>query len=174
MAFVVEDGTGVPTANAFISVAFFKAYHDERGGDYSALTPDAKIEQVIVQATDYIQRRFGDKFVGARLTTTQALSWPRQYAYYPDGRAALLVPIEIQQATAEYALRAAAGPLAPDIVYDQTNAPVIEREERAGPIVERYKFGGGGTSTSYRKYPLADSLLKSLLVGGGEGYLLRA
>lgn len=174
MAFVVEDGNGLSTANAFITVAFFKDYHEDRGNDISALIPDSKIEQLIVKATDYINRRFGRKFVGRRAYEGQGLSWPRAGAYYLSGWAAEGVPVEVRQATAEYALRANAGDLAPDLTYDQTNAPVTEREERAGPIVERYKFGGGGMASTFRKYPLADSLLTELLVGGGSGELLRA
>lgn len=170
MAFTVEDGTGLADANAYISVDAFKEYHDDRGGDYSSYS-DEQIQQGIVRATDYIERRFGARFVGSRETATQSLSWPRQYAYYKDLREALLVPLPVQQATAEYGLRALAATLAPDPDYDGTNGKVVEREERAGPIVERYKFGQGGVIYTFRKYPLADAILSELTYS--PGYLLR-
>jgi len=176
MAFVVEDGTGVQAANAFISVAQFKDHHDTRGNDYSTLLPsDTVIQEAIVRATDYLNMRFGLLFVGyVSEHSNQGLSWPRQDAYYVSGKQISGVPVEVVQATAEYALRAASGSLAPDITYDITNAPVTEREERAGPIVERYKFGGGGVASSFRRYPLADKLLDPVLSGRGSTYLARA
>lgn len=174
MAFVAEDGTGLSNANAFADVAFFKTYHDDRGNSYTTLSSDTLIQQVLVRASDYIQRRFGTKFVGLPLNDSQTLAWPRQDAYYPSGWAIEGIPLEVKQATAEYALRAVSGSLAPDPSYDVSNGPIVEREERAGPIVERYKFGQGGMVMTFRKYPLADSLLAPLLVGGGSTFLLRA
>lgn len=161
MAFIVETGAGLADANAYLSVADFKSYHDDRGNVYTG-SNDTAISQAIVQATDYIERRFGPRFVGVRASDIQALSWPREDAVYPDGREALNVPKEVGYATAEYAFRALTAPLAPDPAYDTTNGAVIEREERAGPIVERYKFGNGGMTSTFRSYPAADSLLAEL------------
>lgn len=167
MAFVVETGSGLSNANANISVADFKSYHGDRGNDLTAFS-DPQIEQAIVRATDYIELRFGSRFVGVRLTQTQSLSWPRDDAYYPDGRLAPAMAPEVAYATAEYGFRSLSEPLAPDPDYDVTNGAVIEREERAGPIVERYKFGGGGVISSFRKYPQADALLKDLTFTSGQ------
>lgn len=168
MAFITEDGTGLLNSNAWISVAYFKDYHDTRGNDYSGAASDTVIEQKIVQATDYITRRFMGTWIGYRQGDNQSLDWPRISAFYPDGRAALGVPLELKQACAEYALRAIADTLAPDPTYDDTNAPIVSREEQVGPIREAYTFGYFGATTSFRKYPLADSLLKELTVRGRE------
>ncbi len=170
MAFIVEDGTGLSDSNAYITVDFFKEYHTDRRNNYTGKT-DAEIQSGIIKATDYIDRRFGGSFVGCRQLNTQSLEWPRSGADYPDGRRALLVPKEVQQATAEYSLRALSGELAPDPQYDVTNASVVMRDEQVGPIRERYMFGNGGSTTAFRKYPLADALLKPLTAQ--PGYLKR-
>lgn len=105
MAFTVEDGTGLENSNAYVSVAYFKGHHDDRGRDYSASTDD-QIEDAIVKATDYVDARFGKMFKGYRQSKGQALEWPRLDAFDNDGF--LLdgvdnVPRKLQMAVSEYA-----------------------------------------------------------------------
>lgn len=78
MAFIVENGTGLPNANALISAAFYRDYHTTRGRTIDGAVTDAQIQGWIVRATDYISKRFGTKFSGSRLLTTQALPFPRE------------------------------------------------------------------------------------------------
>lgn len=118
MAFVVEDGTGLPTATAYIDITFIDGYHTDRNNtawdDFDTLEKQA----AIIRATDYIDKRFGKRFRGSRKTKDQALEWPRLSAFDSDGY--LLdsindVPRSLEKACAEYALRAALlGVLAPD------------------------------------------------------------
>lgn len=171
MALIVEDGTGLSNSESFASLDQFLAYHGNRGNDLSAT--NLRIEQALRQATDYMEARWGLKWTGARLSDTQALSWPRTGAYYPDGRQATGVPQEIYRACLEYALRAITEPLAPDPTYGDVQAPVIEREERVGPIMEKTVYGSGGAQITFRKYPVVDQMIKPLLTGGGGGYLTR-
>lgn len=166
MAFVVETGAGLANANAYITVAYFKTYHTDRGNGFSA--SDKVLEHNIIKATDYIDQRWRGKFVGFRENITQSLEWPRVSAFYSDGRIAADIPREVQQATAEYALRSLTGELAPDPVYDETNRPIREKEEQVGPISERVRYAGEGAVTSFRKYPLADNLLRELTYLGSE------
>lgn len=71
MALIVEDGTRVPGANSYVSLADFKAWADARGITYGS---DATVEQQILRAMDYIE---GLNFVGFKETETQSLQWPR-------------------------------------------------------------------------------------------------
>jgi hypothetical protein len=71
MALIVEDGTRVPGANSYVSLADFKAWADARGITYGS---DATVEQQILRAMDYIE---GLHFVGFKETETQSLQWPR-------------------------------------------------------------------------------------------------
>lgn len=80
MAFVAENGTGLPNANALITAAFYRDYHTTRGRTVAAepILLDATIQGWIVRATDYLSKRFGLKFQGTRLTLTQSLPFPRE------------------------------------------------------------------------------------------------
>lgn len=65
MAFIVEDGTGVLNANSYATVQGFKDYFGDRGTDVSAIT-DPTIQTLLVQATDYIETRWGLLFLGRK------------------------------------------------------------------------------------------------------------
>ena len=106
MAFVVEDGSGNPLSNAYLAVADFKTHHDDRGRSYAAFT-DTQIQQGIVKATDYVDKRFGKQFRGVRRSHDQGLEWPRLSAYDNDGfllQGSDEVPRLLAKAIAEYAL----------------------------------------------------------------------
>lgn len=105
MAFLVEDGTGLEDANAYISVAFFRSYHLDRGRTADIGTfSDTLVEQAIVRASDFIDKRFGRRFRGFRLGQDQGLEWPRLSAFDNDGYLFPEIPKQIERATAEYAL----------------------------------------------------------------------
>jgi len=160
MAFTVEDGTGIEGANSYIDVAFADEYHDDRGNvSWSSLTATQK-QQVLIKASEYIDKRFGRRFRGTRQLKRQGLEWPRLSAFDDDGF--LLsgedeVPRQIKKATAEYAIRAAAyNVLAPDarrMTPDQSfggsemeltspSAPssVKSKTEKVGPVEQSTEF----------------------------------
>lgn len=169
MAFTVEDGTGLSAANAYMSVAEFQTYHTDRGNDYSSYA-SGEIQKAIIKASDYIDRRWRGRFVGVRLRepNTQRMEWPRSNAFYPDGSNVLGVPIEVKEATAEYAFRALTTTLAPDPTYDDRNVAVVEKEEVLGPIKERTRYAEGGRTFKFRAYPEADALLRDLVTVGRD------
>lgn len=110
MAITVEDGTLVTDANAYITVAFFRAWHTARGiaaanvdsGSYTT----ALIESAIVKATDYVDKRFGTKFVGSLRDSDQSLMWPRSNAWTNQGDyiQTSTIPKELKRGVVEYAL----------------------------------------------------------------------
>lgn len=170
MALVLQDNTGtVAGANAYISVAAFKAYHDARGNAYPA--GDANIEFAIIKATDYLDQRFN--FVGRKLAArTQETAWPRLNAYDCDRQLVNGIPPEVQEATAEYALRALSAVLNPDPTRDASGAVVQSKSEQVGPIAQSVTYVGGATFVM-PKYPAADQrLIKAGLVRTG-GNLIR-
>lgn len=110
MAIIVEDGTLVTDANAYITVAFFRAWHAARGiaaasADSGAYTT-ALIEAAIVKATDYVDKRFGTKFVGTLRDREQSLMWPRSDAWTNQGDyiQTSTIPKELKRGVVEYAL----------------------------------------------------------------------
>ena len=66
MAIIIEDGTGVKGAQTYGAVAAFEAYMIARGIDITGLSTPVK-ENSLVNATDYIDTRWGLKFHGNRL-----------------------------------------------------------------------------------------------------------
>lgn len=66
MTLKVQNSYGsVASANAYITLAEFKSYHDDRGNDYSGFI-DAKLENAIIKATDFLDTRFN--FLGIKMT----------------------------------------------------------------------------------------------------------
>jgi hypothetical protein len=105
--FTVEDGTGLENANAYITEAFFRDHHDGRSRDVTFYSQE-EVEGAVVKASDYVDQRFGRRFLGTRLINQQGLEWPRLSAFDNDGF--LLnepydgVPRQLEKAVAEYTL----------------------------------------------------------------------
>lgn len=171
MAFVVEDGTGLPNANSYSDVAYADEYFEERGVTAWA-GDDAQKQTWLVQATDYIEQVFGARFSGSKLSTEQALSWPRAYAVTRDGTALAddMVPSAVVRACCQYALRAIQGPLMPDPLVSAEGYNVVTTRKKVGPLEKEFKImGSGGSPILVRSYPAADSLLTPLLTVGTGG-----
>ncbi len=160
MAFTVESGSGDAGANAYLSAAAVTTHHTDRGNTAWDDFAIADQQTAIVRASDYIDKRFGVRFVGLRKTKEQGLEWPRLDAFDQDGY--LLsgpdaLPRQLLRAAAEYALRAAIyQTLAPDAPFpvqkqdltdslavrpDQEETGQITRsKEKVGPLEEEKWF----------------------------------
>jgi len=168
MAFVVEDGTGLSNSNSFVAVAFADSYFADRNQTAWAGTDEAK-KGALIQATDYIELRFSNLFFGTKKVEAQALSFPRISDRFSE------MPVALQRACCEYALRALSAKLLPDPVIDPSGQGLERTRERVGPIETetRYQYQGPGTvRTIIRPYPFADGLLKDLIRNGG-GMVIR-
>jgi hypothetical protein len=164
MAFTVEDGTGLSDSNAYLSVAAFKAYCDDRGKSYSGFS-DTQIQQAIVRSSDYADIRW--RYKGIRLSTGQAMEFPRIDAAYDDGEPILGVPDEMVQAVAEYSLLELNGTtLAPNPAYDTTNFDLQSIAQQVGDVSESKTFASSSGRRSFRDYPSADRKLRELVVDG--------
>lgn len=187
MALVKEDGTGLPTANAYADASFADTYHASRG--HSAWT-DASIttadkDAALVRASDHIDRVYGRRFRGRKLTKDQAMEWPRTDAFDDDGFALNgtdAVPRQLQKATAEYALRALlVGVLTPDgppvvpaqslqlgatnVVSTDPTGAITSLREKVGPLEVRTTYATPkNESEMLPAYPAADRWLKELLI----------
>lgn len=167
MAFIVEDGTGLPNSTSYAEVSFADAYFlDRMILTWSNLTEDEK-KANLIRATDYINARWGHLFKGDSISETQALVFPTS-AF--EG-----IPEILKKATSEYALRASFAPLAPDIEQDPSGFQVSRKFEKVGPIEERTDFaflGPGATRQLLKPYPAADMLLRQLL-RNAQGRVIR-
>lgn len=188
MAFTLEDGTGIAGANAYASVAEVDAYFDDRG--VPGWNGDANQKQfAIIKATDYIDKRFGKRFIGKRADGDQGLEWPRTSAIDLNGiEWADQVPTILKQATAEYAKRALEAELVTDPVGNPVPAagPLIYLRNRVEGAVEQEQRWGDTTrnmrevtsqtvnDNDIPSYPAADLLIERLLKSASGGFLARA
>lgn len=162
MALVVEDGTGLATAESFISVADTDTRHTNLGNTAWTGTTAAK-EQALRRATEYMQQVYRSRWKGNRHTTTQALSWPRNSVVVDDFVVieSNVVPVEVKNACADLALKSLSETLAPDL----TRAVV---REKVGPIETEFDRG----SPQAKRYRAIDLMLAPLLKGAGATALL--
>lgn len=177
MAFVVEDGTGVLDANAYVTVAFADSYFEDRN-QTSWSGSDLEKQGWIVRATDYVETRFYGQFRGYEaFPGIQALQFPRYLFGYPSvALTTVALPINLQKAVCEYALRAKTAPLAPDPVVDPSGFQISGTHKKVGPIekdVEYATRGSGSTPQILRPYPAADMLLAGL-VKSTQGRVIRS
>lgn len=194
MAFIVEDGTGLPDANSYIDVDYFKAYHKERGRTITMAA--GEIMACLIRASDYIDKRFGPRFRGFKQSTSQSKEWPRLDAEDDSGYALTGIPLNLKKGTAEYGWRAhLVGVLAPDVppgvpgqaldgsttTSSTVVGPLESTRQKVGPIEEELKassstksFNAASGDWFIPEYPEADMLLSQLLESRTSRRLARA
>lgn len=143
---IVEDGTGLPDADALIDLAYADAYHAARGhAEWAGADPEK--EAAIIRATDYMGTL---PWRSAPLKDDQGTAWPRT-GY--DG-----IPADVRKACAEYALRALGGTLDPDPSVD----PAVEEiSEQIGPLRRSSRYRAAAPRR--RAYPAADRMIAKYL-----------
>ena len=165
---IVEDGTGLATAESFASVAFADDYHAKFGNVLWAtlLTPAKEI--LLRRATAYIQGLYASSFVGVLYNQVQALAFPRvSYEYAYRNLFSLGVPRNIAEATAELALIANSASLLP-------NAARGKKSVKIGPISVEYD-GSSSKATQFIAASIKLSpFLKAGSVNGNQVRLIRA
>tara|TARA_R110000823_G_scaffold299015_1_gene419677 strand:+ start:50 stop:532 length:483 start_codon:yes stop_codon:yes gene_type:complete len=99
MTIIVEDGSIVPGANSYITVAEYEAWIDARYPGHPDHGDSAKIEQLIFRAMDYFETQ---AFRGWKQTDAQPLQFPR-YNLIIDGFlvANNTIPSEVKKALYE-------------------------------------------------------------------------
>ncbi len=154
MTLIVEDGTAMGDAEAYVSVAEADTYFADRGNAAWAALDTAGKEQALRKGADYMVQKFRRRWKGIRVDAAQALDWPRagvqtEDFYEPEtgprpsafsGLAYLVpedsVPVEVRRANAELALRSLDGDLAPDLERGGKIA-----SESVGPVRVSYQHG---------------------------------
>jgi len=96
--FTVEDGTGVPDANAYVDISNVSNYlMGDRLARFMTLEEDGK-EAAVISATQLIDISF--EWLGKRKTFEQGLAWPRAGVEL-DGFIVEGVPAAVKKATCE-------------------------------------------------------------------------
>lgn len=146
MSFVPEDGTGLETANSYVTLAEANAYHADRNN--TAWTGTDSVKQgALVRATDYIDQVYAGRWIGDPLNDVQALAWPRDEAGIPE---------KLKQAVCILALETIGG-----TALNPTQGREIKR--RKVDVIETEYMDNARTRPSR---PAIDQLLYGLITGG--------
>lgn len=166
MSLTVEDGSGLSTADAYVSLTTADAYHSAHGNAAWTGTNAAK-EAAIVEATAWIDRTYRGRWTGQRRIDTQSLAWPRRYGSDEDGYeiAYSSVPTAVVNATCEAALK---------IIGGTTLDPDTERggrikSESVGSLSVTY-MDGAPSGTQFVKI---DRILSGLITSKSNPRIMR-
>lgn len=148
MSLIVEDGTGLATAQSYVSVADCTAYHAARGNAaWAAAATDALREQALTRAASALDGIYSSRWPGYLCNSDQALDWPRYDAI--DARGYEIdsgsVPLAVKNACCEAALVEIATPGALSKALEHGGAVKVDK---TGPITTEY-FPGASAGTVY-------------------------
>lgn len=93
--------------NFYGTVEGFRDYHRERGRDVDDFEND-QVQGKLLVATEWLDAAFREDFQGLKVApTTQEREWPRTNVvdYYGYAVSSLTVPVQVERATYEAALR---------------------------------------------------------------------
>jgi hypothetical protein len=156
MSLIVEDGTGLATAESYVSVADCTTYCTSHG--LTAWTgTDAVKEVALRNATQYIDTNYSFKY--EKTYVDQALEFPRYYWEWDEP-----VMSRLRAACCELAVKALSGSLYADVQAQQTI------KVKVGPI-EKTTTPSASGQTAYKQ---VNALLKELVIGGGSVAVIRA
>jgi len=111
MTVIVEDGSGVPGANSFVTGATVAAYALARNRVFSTVDPTLS-DAAVLEAADYLKNEMRYVYRGTRISYTQTMPYPRTGASEYRGPAipSNVVPWRCCDAQCELAIRAFAVP----------------------------------------------------------------
>jgi len=108
MAITIDATVGGSSANSFVTLAEMTTYMEGRlnSSTFDDATTDNQ-NRALAEATRYLSAL---DWCGYRVTDTQALSWPRQWAYDPDSPNqdyfdTDVIPVRIKRGTMELAFQ---------------------------------------------------------------------
>jgi len=167
---VVEDGTGLSTANTYVSLTDATEYHRLRGNDIWADADESDQCIALIRAAQYIDERWvfqsiifetGDVDIP---TDPQSLQFPRYELYHRNGSdVSETVPVEIVNAACEYALEVLGDGTATvqlSVTPDQSNpGSVSYNREKVGSLETEVRYDTARGTQVTKTYPTADRII---------------
>ena len=164
MALIIENGSIVPGAESYVSVADCETYCTNRGLAFTG-TVDLQ-EQALRRATVWLDGAFRARYVGWRKEgRSQPLEWPRKVAQVQtqpnDFIADDVVPQEVIDANCEAAVRELATPggLSPDITPGKIQTKVAV----SGAVSVEYAATANATQDQRPVMTVISSILSPVL-----------
>jgi hypothetical protein len=168
---VVEDGTGLATAESLASVAFADLFWERRGSPASWFGSTLEQKEIALRkaTSEWFEAQVGGLLRGSIQYRHQRLSFPRIGCYDDEGRYVDpgTVPAQIQEAIAMVAGDARAGDT---LMPNEVDRGALVRETKKGLGFEQtFEYANGGVATSVKRRRAAESLVYPYLKGGGGG-----
>jgi hypothetical protein len=159
---IIEDGTGLANANAYVSADGVRAYATLRGVTLPVAASPDPVEILIIKATDYLESL---AYIMYRAVITQALSWPRVRCKHEVDPTKFLMPTKVVSAQCQLVLEQFMNDivLLPSTPGGAAGQFVIR--EKVDVIETQYSERLGTLSTP--TMPAVDALLRELIVPGG-------
>lgn len=157
---IVEDGSGVPNANSYVTVTEYRAYATPRG--VSLPVSDAEVETQLILATDYLESL---SWLGMPTYDDQALTWPRDEIRIGCSLIADdMIPNKIKLAQMQLAIQVNAGI---DLMPSVAGGTASIVREKVGPLETEYATSlTVGTQPYFRS---VNVLLAAYVGGSGFG-----
>jgi len=149
------------TNESYCTVAFADTWHSNRGNATWAALTTAQKEQCLRKATDYLEQAY--TWTGYRVASTQPLSFPR-HGIWIDGYTipSDSVPVAIQNACAELAVKASQSELSADltknVIREKVDVIEVEYSEHS-PQWTRYR----AIDNMLRGYTLNNGVSRGLI-----------
>lgn len=158
MTIIVEDGSNIPNANSYVTVAELDAFAALRG--YTLPTTEADKEVLLVKGTDYTES-FRARFQGTKTFSDQSLQFPRTGVYidgYPLN--SQTIPQDLKNAQMQAAIETSLS--GGDI---QPNTGKNIKREKVDVIEVEYQDNNGALYAP--TFPKVDTYIDPLLKAGG-------
>jgi hypothetical protein len=159
------------TAESYGSVADADSYFSDRGmAAWAALSTTQK-EQALRRATEFLDRYYGDRWLGEKTTQPQALDWPR-VGVTEDGWliSSEEIPRRVQRATFEAAYLDISGvEIEPDN-EESSNLRMLETNIGSMEVTKEW----GGTASDPQMFTKVNGLLKPFIKSKLNKQLLRS
>lgn len=151
MTLISEDGTGKVDSESYATVTFADTHFSNRGVNSWAAFTTAQKESYLRMSTDFMLQRYRALWMGYRKYSDQSLDWPRVQVevnppeiYFHTFIGDTIVPIEVQRACAELALRSSTYtdglfPDITDIITKETIGPITTEYDKRSPASPQYK-----------------------------------
>lgn len=165
MAIIVEDGTGLSTAQAYVDAAYLQAYCLERGLSLDGFDQTKQEAALVVAAKDWIDGQH--EFANEKLVSTQALEFPRTVFGFPN---------DIKLANAKAAYLHLNGALLVDVTKISTSGTIESESKQVGPLSKSVSYKSGTAQVYGRVLPvdLTNLLRPYLSQSGMIGRVYRA
>lgn len=161
---LVEDGTGLPSAKTYLSVAEADILLEHKP-DWAKLQDETKLFALVV-AAQYADARWGANLIGVSVVNPkQGLALPCRWPTNGSGRLLAPVPFGWKMAVALYALQEASGGVWASSATQEAN--VTMKRVTVGPITTETGYNATSTAKTYGTYPEADNLIMAMLRGFG-------